>query len=243
MKAYYDLHIHSCLSPCASDEMTPNNIVNMAELSGLSVIAVTDHNSVLNAEPVMELAEKKGILCIPGMELSTAEDIHVICLFERLFDAKNFGKYVMGHMPQMKNKTHIFGNQVAADIFDRPILEYPYLLSVATKIKIDDVVKALEPFHGIAYPAHIDRPANGVISTLGVIPAELGFKAVEISCRCPENFFDGKKYLSNYNRVYASDAHALDQIREAGNFFELEELTIKSVFGKIIGKPLKFDNA
>ncbi len=239
MKAYYDLHIHSCLSPCASDEMTPNNIVNMAALEGLKIIAVTDHNCVLNVEPVMELAEKNGMLCIPGMELTTAEDIHVVCLFERLFDAKNFGKYVLGNMPQIKNKTHIFGNQIAVDIYDRPILEYPYLLSVATSIKVDDLVKTLLPFHGIAFPAHIDRPANGIISTLGIIPSEAGFKAAEISPHCPADFFDGKKYLSNYNKIYSSDAHTLEGLSGRKDYFELNELTIADVFGKITGKAIK----
>ena len=239
MKVYYDLHIHSCMSPCADNEMTPNNIVNMAEIVGLNVIALTDHNSVMNVEPVMELAERKGILCIPGVELTTAEDIHVVCLFENLSDAKSFGKYIAANMPLINNKPHIFGNQIAADINDNTVLEYPYLLSVATNIKIDDVVKMLLPYRGIAYPAHIDRPANGIISTLGVIPSELGFKAAEISKYCPADFFNGKKYLSNYNKIYSSDAHTLEGLAGTKNYFELNELTISAVFDKIIGKRIR----
>ena len=84
MKFYYDLHIHSCLSPCADMDMTPNNIVNMAKLLGLDVIALTDHNTSLNCEAITKVAEKKGLCVLPGMELTTSEEIHAVCLFDTL---------------------------------------------------------------------------------------------------------------------------------------------------------------
>ena len=83
-KRYYDLHIHSCLSPCGAESMTPNNIVNMAQLAGLDVIAVADHNSALNCPAVMAAGERAGLLVLPGMELTTSEEVHVLCLFETL---------------------------------------------------------------------------------------------------------------------------------------------------------------
>ena len=70
----YDLHIHSCLSSCGDDDMTPGNIVGMAAIKGLDVIAVTDHNSCRNCPAVLKLAEQYGVLAIPGMELTTAEE-------------------------------------------------------------------------------------------------------------------------------------------------------------------------
>ena len=98
----YDLHIHSCLSPCGDDDMTPNNLVGMAALSGCQVIAVTDHNSCKNAGAVMRAGEEAGLLVLPGMELCTAEEAHVVCLFETLEGAMAFDGYVYGHMPREK---------------------------------------------------------------------------------------------------------------------------------------------
>ncbi|MDI9489318.1 MAG: PHP domain-containing protein, partial [Bacillota bacterium] len=94
LKLSYDLHIHSCLSPCSDEDMTPANIVNMAKLLGLDVIAVTDHNSCRNCPAVYNYAQKNNILVIPGMELCTMEEVHVLCFFEELENAMAFDKYV-----------------------------------------------------------------------------------------------------------------------------------------------------
>lgn len=90
----YDLHIHSCLSPCGDDDMTPGNIVGMAAIKGLDVIAVTDHNSCRNCPAVLKLAEQYGVLAIPGMELTTAEEVHAVCLFSELSAAMEFDRFV-----------------------------------------------------------------------------------------------------------------------------------------------------
>ena len=108
---YYDLHIHSCLSPCGDDDMTPGNIVGMAAVKGLDVIALTDHNSCKNCPAAMYHGKEYGVTVIPGMELCTAEEVHVVCLFPSLEDAMAFDAYVYGHMLPVKNKEHIFGKQ------------------------------------------------------------------------------------------------------------------------------------
>ena len=87
---YYDLHIHSCLSPCGSEDMTPYNIAAMAALKGLDVIAVTDHNSCKNCPAVLAAAKEYGVLALPGMELTTSEEVHAVCLFETLDAAMAF---------------------------------------------------------------------------------------------------------------------------------------------------------
>ena len=94
MKYYYDLHLHSCLSPCGDMDMTPNNIVNMAKLLGLDVIALTDHNTSLNCKAAMEVGQEVGLVVIPGMELTTSEDIHAVCLFPTLEQAIDWNDYV-----------------------------------------------------------------------------------------------------------------------------------------------------
>ena len=102
-KYYYDLHIHSCLSPCGDDDMTPNNIAAMSALKGLQIVAITDHNSCKNCPAFFEACRKHGIIAVAGMELSTAEDIHLVCLFEELDDAMRFGEEIKNHLEMLKN--------------------------------------------------------------------------------------------------------------------------------------------
>ena len=103
-KYYYDLHIHSCLSPCGDEDNTPGNIVGMAKLCGLNILALTDHNSCKNCPAFFEAAKRHGIIPIAGMELTTSEDIHVVCLFEHLKDALAFDEYVDSRRNKIKNK-------------------------------------------------------------------------------------------------------------------------------------------
>ncbi len=107
MKYYYDLHLHSCLSPCGDMDMTPNNLVNMAKLLGLDVIALTDHNTSLNCEAAIKVGEEVGVLVIPGMELTTSEDIHAVCLFPTLEKALAFSQYVDENRIHIRNKAAI----------------------------------------------------------------------------------------------------------------------------------------
>ena len=111
----YDLHIHSCLSPCGDDEMTPANIVGMAAVKELELIAVTDHSTCKNCGAVLRLAEEYGVLAMPGMELTTAEEVHVVCLFEDLHAAMDFDEYVYSKLPDIANVEKIFGKQQIMD--------------------------------------------------------------------------------------------------------------------------------
>ena len=125
---YYDLHIHSCLSPCADDDMTPNNIAGMAALKGLQILALTDHNSCKNCPAFFEACRRQGIIPIAGMELTTAEDIHLVCLFETLEAAMNFDRTIESHRMPILNRPEIFGNQWILDGEDEPIGEEEILL-------------------------------------------------------------------------------------------------------------------
>ena len=115
MRLYYDFHIHSGLSPCGDNEMTPNNIVNIAKLYDLDVIALTDHNSALNCEAVMEAGKEIGLLVIPGMELCTSEEVHIVCLFPDLKSAVKFSDYIHSTLPPIRNKPTVFGEQLVFD--------------------------------------------------------------------------------------------------------------------------------
>ena len=114
-KLYYDFHIHSCLSPCADDDMTPNNICGMAKLKGLDIVALTDHNTCGNCKSFMAAAEKQEIVGVAGMELTTSEDIHIVCLFEHLEDAERFSSEVAKYRVPFENRVDIFGEQYYLD--------------------------------------------------------------------------------------------------------------------------------
>ena len=221
-RVYYDLHTHSCLSPCADDDNTPNNILGMASLAGIEIMALTDHNSCKNCPAFFTAAKKYGIIPVAGMELTTSEDIHVVCLFEALEDAMQFDSFLDGYRKYIKNKPEIFGKQQILNENDQEIGQVDYLLSVATNISVDEIYSVVRKYNGVCYPAHVDRDANGIISTLGTYPADLPFKCVEF--RDSNNI---ETYMKNYcinakTVVISSDAHYLTDIKDKENFFELD---------------------
>ena len=120
MRVYYDLHIHSCLSPCGDNDMTPNNIVNMSLLNGMDMIALTDHNSCKNCRAAVRAGEEAGVTVVPGMELTTSEEAHVVCLFPTVEQAEAFGDYVESRSPEIRNRPEIFGDQLIMDWQDFP---------------------------------------------------------------------------------------------------------------------------
>ena len=223
-KYFYDLHIHSCLSPCADDDMTPNNIANMGALLGLNIMALTDHNSCKNLPPFFSACKRNGIIPIGGTELSTAEDIHLICLFQTLEDAMSFGEEIGKRRLPIKNKPEIFGNQLILGEEDEVVGTEENLLISATEIPLEEAVKLAEKYGGVAYPAHIDRESNGIIAILGDIPPEPDFTCCEFNDR---NNIDG--YKSKHSSVVpltvlsCSDAHRLWDISEAENFVYIED--------------------
>ncbi len=215
---YYDFHIHSCLSPCGDPDMTPNNIVNMAKLKGLDVIAITDHNACGNCGAVMAVGERQGLLVLPGMELCTSEDIHAVCLFATLDGALEFERQVRSSFQSIKNNAEIFGEQLFLDDMDNVKGKEEMLLLTASGIDVDSVLSLCRKFSGTAFPAHADKTANGIIPILGAIPKEAGFCTAELSPIC-----DAKAYvlanptLSGLNILRNSDAHFLWQISEKQN--------------------------
>lgn len=220
-KYYYDLHIHSCLSPCGDDESTPNSIVGMGVLNGLQIMALTDHNTCKNCPAFFEAAKRYGITAIAGMELTTAEEIHVICLFENLESAMRFDREIEKRRILIKNRTDIFGNQFVVDSLDNIICEEEYLLSAATNLSYDDLPELMQEFGGVWYPAHIDRTSNSVISVLGTVPTHERPNFVEIYNKEKLEELEKNYSLENVGKVFCSDAHYLWDIKEKENYFYL----------------------
>lgn len=230
MKLYYDFHIHSCLSPCGDADMTPNNIVNFAKLMGYDVIALTDHNTALNCPAVAKIAEKNGITFIPGMELCTSEEVHIVCLFYNLEDALNFSEYVKSTMPPIKNKPSVFGEQLICDENDNVTGQEEALLVTASGISTEKVVKKVAEYNGICYPAHIDRSSFSILSNLGMIDEYFGFKCAEIFDTEKEKELKEKHpYLKKLKILSDSDAHYLENMRLPQQFIEVPENNVKSI--------------
>ena len=227
---YYDLHLHSCLSPCGDMDMTPNNLVNMAKLLGLDVIALTDHNTSLNCEAAIKVGEQVGLLVIPGMELTTAEDIHAVCLFPELEKALAFSSYVDENRIKVRNKAEIYGRQVIMNENDEEIGEIEHLLLPASFIGISEAYRKAREFGGICYPAHIDRDSLSILSVLGEIDPYCGFRTAELAdiSKLPE-LRKQHPILDCMNIITCSDAHYLENMRDAANTLSLPELTREAV--------------
>jgi len=227
---YYDLHMHSCLSPCGDMDMTPNNMVNMAKLLGLDVIALTDHNTSLNCEAAMKVGEQVGLLVIPGMELTTAEDIHAVCLFPTLEKALDFSEYVDQNRIKVRNKPEIYGRQVIMNENDEEIGEIEHLLLPGSFIGMYDAYRKAQEFGGICYPAHIDRDSLSILSVLGEIDPYCGFRTAELADISKLGELREKHpILDHMNIITCSDAHYLENMRDAANTLTLPELTREAV--------------
>ena len=216
MELFYDLHIHSCLSPCGDMDMTPNNIAGMAYLKGLQIIALTDHNTCRNAPALIRAAEQYGLIVLPGMELTTQEEVHVVCLFAELDDAMTFDAYVYERLMKIRNKTDIFGEQVIMNENDEPVGEEEFFLTNATEISFDQVYDAVTAHHGIMIPAHLDKSTTSLLSNLGFIPPDSKFTCAEVkNLDKLHGLLRDHPYLQNCRIISDSDAHYLPDISEA----------------------------
>ena len=229
MKVYYDFHIHSCLSPCGDEDMTPNNIVNMSLIKGLNVIALTDHNTMKNCPAALKVAEKAGLLVIPGIEIQTREDVHMITLFPDLEAAETMEKLLDEHRLPLPHKPEKFGHQMILNDQDELVEEYKITLMGAVDIGVDEVIKRVHALGGVVFPAHINKQANSVISNLGFMPPDWEVGAVEVF-KAKENGELVTQYEKNYHVLINSDAHYIMDISEAENYIELEVLSIEEIF-------------
>lgn len=236
MRLAVDLHIHSCLSPCSDDDMTPNNIVNMASLKGLDIIAITDHNSTGNCRSVIDAGKDLELLIVPGMELCTTEEIHLLCLFPSLESADEFGREVYDTLAPLKNREDIFGSQVLRDRFDIETGHEERLLAVASGMDAETAVARVRALGGAVIPAHINRESYSMLNTLGTIPPEYGFVYLECNKQCNmEAFLKDHPELASGRFIRSSDAHFLWELLERESFLELEEKTIRCLIDTLNG--------
>jgi len=224
MELFCDFHIHTSLSPCSEDDMTPGNIVGMAKLKGLDMIAITDHQSCGNVASAMKIGKEYNVIVIPGMELETAEEIHLVCLFPTLEKALTFESIVKKRMPEITNREDIFGEQWLYDENDVRISKVKNLLLVPSSISYAEAFSIVDELEGICYPAHVDRESYSILSSFGLIPLEYKYHTLEISYNCNKlKFLSQYPQLSNYNLIQSSDAHSLSAILEPGMMVEVAQ--------------------
>lgn len=222
MQLSFDLHLHSCLSPCGSDEMTPANIAGMCALAGLDAVALTDHNTAGNCRAFCRAAEEYGLLALGGMELTTEEEVHVVCLFPGPDEAEAFGELVASRLPPLENDPSIFGPQILMDEKDGVLGEDRHLLSGATSIGVYEAAALAASFGGFAVPAHIDRPSFSLLAALGLWDPDMGFPLAEVSRYCPPDLFD-RPDLRGVPHITGCDAHDLNMIPDAHQFLTCDE--------------------
>lgn len=219
--------------------MTPSNIAGMAFIKGLDVIAVTDHNSCLNCPAVFKACEDYGILPIAGIELSTSEEIHVLCFFPDLYSAMDFNGYLSTKLLPILNDEKIFGNQLLYDEQDRIIGTEPRLLITGTNISFEELPSVLKIYGGIMVPAHIDRTSNSLLSNFGLIPPNSSFSAAELKDPTKlHTLQSAHPYLENCRIIYNSDAHTLQHINEPEARLSVEEKTVKHILAALDSKVL-----
>ncbi len=232
---FYDFHIHSCLSPCAEDEMTPNNICNMALIKGLDIIAVTDHNSTRQLRSLSKAAEETGIKLLYGTELESSEEVHVLGIFPDLEAAEAFQPWIDERMPGIPNRPDFFGNQLMMDEEDRETGREDRLLIVSLDASLQECVDAIHSHGGRAILAHVLDRANSVTQQLGFIPMDLPYDGLEI--KSPDQI---QRILKTHPWIKAdsthwfidSDAHRLVDISEPENIITHNE--INELWGDIV---------
>ncbi|MBU1172514.1 MAG: PHP domain-containing protein [Proteobacteria bacterium] len=235
-----DLHIHTCLSPCGDWDMTPRAVVETSAEKKLDIIAVTDHNTVENVEAAMERGRQLGLVVLPGMEICSQEEAHVLALFDHMDKALSMQTYVYDHLDG-DNLPDVFGYQVVANALDEVISQNPRMLIGATRINLNDLIKKIHEMGGLAIAAHIDKKAYSIPSQLGFIPPDLHLDAVEVSFRArPEDA--GKTLLMGMAIpcITSSDAHFPNEIGRVSTKFYMAEPTMAEMRLALKGKEGRY---
>jgi predicted metal-dependent phosphoesterase TrpH len=241
-----DLHIHSCLSPCADLTMSPKRLVDMAVKKGLDVIAICDHNSAENIRAALKGARNTSLTVLPGMEITTVEEVHVIGLFPTYDAILGMQEKVYANLIPGENKDELFGEQIIANEFDE-IEGYNHRLLIgATNLSIDAVVQQLHDLGALAIASHVDREAYSIIGQLGFIPQGLDLDALEISSMVTyDEAAERITQLADYPVVACSDAHSLEDIGKRTTKFRIEKPTIDEIrraFQKKEGRNIVLEN-
>lgn len=230
MRYSLNLHVHTVLSPCADLLMTPGNIIKTACEQKIDIVAVTDHNSAENVEVAQKLARGTSVTIIPGMEVETREEVHLLCLFSELTSVLTLQELVYEHLPPAKNREDYFGPQIKTDFQDNYQKKVEQLLLTAVDISITRLVKEVRQLGGVVIPAHIER-VNGIIAQLGMIPPESEFSILEVSAR--KKLKQLKQKYSDFKLIYNPDSHSLQDL-QAGFQLQLNTPRLQEIINRLL---------
>ena len=232
-----DLHIHTCLSPCAELDMTPLRIIDAAVKKGLDLIAISDHNSAENTEIAMKIAQEKGIKVLPAMEVTSYKGAHVLAIFDSIEEVMGMQKIVYKNLPGGINDEKLSSHQVVVNEKDEVIGFNKRILFGAIGLSLKAIVDTIHSFGGIAVASHIDKEIFSVISQFGFISDDIAFDALEISYNTKRQ--RAEAVFGEYSSIpwiTSSDAHHLNDIGRRTTSFFLEELSFEEIKMAFKGK-------
>ncbi len=233
--ARIELHVHTVLSPCAGVEMIPPVIVTRALETGLDCIFITDHNATGNCAAVMEAAQGTPLLVLPGMELQTREDVHLLCLFDTIGQLAAWQAIVDAQLPHLENDPEKIGEQYLVDYTGDLLGEEKRLLIVSCHMTLEQAVSGVRALGGLPIPAHVDRQAFGLLPTLGFVPPGLEVEVLEVSRRCPP--LEARRrfpQIQRYPLVLGGDVHYAADFQSV-NLYQVEALTVQDIEWAVMG--------
>lgn len=224
-----ELHVHTALSPCAEVEMIPPLIVREALERGISLIAITDHNASANVAAVQKAADSSGLSVLPGMEVQTREEVHVLCWFDKLEQLSAWQAVVDGHLPDVRNNPEYFGEQFVVDETGDFIRREERMLLSSAALTFEQVFQQVSSLGGLAIPAHVDRTAFGLLANLGFVPQDCAVEGLEISRHLhPDEAAQRFPQIKGYPLLIGGDVHRLDEYMGADEF-RIEAPTVAEI--------------
>jgi predicted metal-dependent phosphoesterase TrpH len=235
-----DLHVHTCLSPCADLTMSPKRILEKAMEKGIDILGICDHNSAENVQAAMYAGEKAGIAVLPGIEVTSSEEVHLLAYFDEIELLLELQRTVYDHLTPGENDDNVFGEQIVANENDEVEGFNKRLLIGSTSLSTESLAEKIRRLGGLVIAAHVDRETFSIISQLAFIPEDINLDAVEISSCCTvDRARERFPQLINYPIISSSDAHFLNDIGKAVTLFMLEEPTVSELKKALANKDYK----
>jgi PHP family Zn ribbon phosphoesterase len=233
-----DLHVHTLLSPCAAVEMTPRNIIRHAQSACIDIVAITDHNAGDNVAAAVRCAQGTNVTVLPGMEVQTREEVHLLVLFEKMREFTKWCDFVAFHRSALRNDDKKFGAQFVVDEADELVRIEERMLLASTDLSVEEVAAQVAAMGGITIAAHIDRPSFSVLSQLGFIPPDVTLSAVEVSRNTRiEQSMEKFPEIGSLPVISSSDAHTIDDFIDGPKtMFLMEAPTLSEMRQALVGK-------